>query len=236
MKRLNLCVEESPDVYTVYYIIDNKLRNIWADQSIDRLINWDRNWDNWWRSRGLSVSVGALCSYNLMQNANEPNDTEEAEGIDYQEVKEDIAPLELNNGDQHAAKSRLRHLDHTHHALIIEARSLGKSMKEIALTMHRSEHQIRRICKNHDKNGHLGRQLGSGRKRKTSTQEDDIILEEASKQRKNTSANSLYKLLGLKNISERTVRRRIKEHTVVQATNSETWLSYNHDACRIGLQ
>ena len=158
----------------------------------------------------------------VTEESKSEKDVEEAEVIDYQEVKEDNAPLELNNGDQHAAKSRLRHLDHTHHALIIEARSLGKSMKEIALTMHRGEHQIRRICKNHDKNGHLGRQPGSGRKRKTSTQEDDIILEEASKQRKNTSANVLHKLLGLKNISERTVRRRIKEHTVVQATNSET--------------
>ena len=108
-------------------------------------------------------------------------------------------------------------------------------MKDIALIMHRSEHQIRRIIKNHDKYGHLGPRPGSGRKRKTSTEEDDTILEEASRHSKSISGSTLHKLLGLKNISERTVRRRMKEHSAIQPPNVETWLSHTHDASRICL-
>ena len=130
----------------------------------------------------------------------------------------------VDQGSHRAAKSQLQHLDHTHHAAIIEARSLGKSMKDIALIMHRSEHQIRRICKNHDKYGHLGPRRGSGRKRKTSAEEDDAILEEAARQRKNISGSTLHKLLGLKNISERTVRRRMKEQSAVQESNVDTFV------------
>lgn len=139
---------------------------------------------------------------------------------DAQEIVGHVA-LEPNSEHQSATKSQLQHLDHTHHAAIIEARNLGKSMKDIALVMHRSEHQIRRICKNHDKYGHLGPRPGSGRKRKTSAEEDNTILEEASRQVKKTSGSTLHKLLGLKNISERTVRRRIKELSAVQPSNVE---------------
>jgi transposase len=157
-----------------------------------------------------------------MESAEEDRELLVAQVIDDQEIVEDVA---LQSNSEHLSatkKSQLQHLDHTHHAAIIEARSLGKSMKDIALIMHRSEHQIRRICKNHDKYGHLGRRPGSGRKRKTSAEEDDTILEEAARQRKNISGSTLHKLLGLKNISERTVRRRIKEHSAVQAPNVET--------------
>ena len=156
-----------------------------------------------------------------MKSAEEEKEVLEAQVTDDHTLAEDAA-LDSNSEHQSATKSQLQHLDHTHHAAIIEARSLGKSMKDIALIMHRSEHQIRRICKNHDKYGHLGRRPGSGRKRKTSTEEDDTILEEAIRQPMKTSANTIHKLLGLKNISERTVRRRMKEHSAIQPQNVET--------------
>ena len=156
-----------------------------------------------------------------MESAEEESEILEAQVIPDQEVVEDVA-LQSNSEQQSATKSQVHHLDHTHHAAIIEARSLGKSMKDIALIMHRSEHQIRRIIKNHDKYGHLGPRPGSGRKRKTSTEEDDTILEEASRHSKSISGSTLHKLLGLKNISERTVRRRMKEHSAIQPPNVET--------------
>ena len=161
-----------------------------------------------------------------MESAEEEREPLETQDVHGQEVVEDVE-LGSNSKHQSAKKAQLQHLDHTHHLAIIEARSLGKSMKDIALIMHRSEHQIRRICKNHEKYGHLGPRPGSGRKRKTSTEEDDIILEEISRQRekmqqKQPSAHTVYELLGLKNISERTVRRRMREHSAIQPPKVET--------------
>ena len=167
------------------------------------------------RSTALSSQI------NQMNHAVEDKDIQEAQSINDQEIVDDVA-LESNSKHLSATKSQVHHLDHTHHAAIIEARSQGKSMKDIALIMHRSKHQIRRICKNHDKYGHLGPRPGSGRKRKTSAEEDDTILEEASRPHSKMSGSTLHKLLGLKNISERTVRRRMKEHSATQLPNVET--------------
>ena len=181
------------------------------------------------------MTTGIVLLKSLMDYANEDSDNQKAQVTDDHTVAEDAA-LDSNSEHQAATKSQLQHLDHTHHAAIIEARSLGKSMKDIALIMHRSEHQIRRICKNHDKYGHLGPRPGSGRKRKTSTEEDDAILEEAARQLKNISGSTLHKLLGLKNISERTVRRRMKEHSAIQVPNVETSLYHTDDASHTCLR
>lgn len=101
-------------------------------------------------------------------------------------------------------------LDEAQHAEILAARTKGTSMKDIALMMNRGRHQICRICKNHDKNGLLGRQPGSGRKRKTSQAEDAMIIQESNKHVK-VSGLLIRQMVGVINVSERTVRRRIHE-------------------------
>jgi hypothetical protein len=118
-------------------------------------------------------------------------------------------------------KPRPPQLDREQHAEIILARSQGTSMKDIGLMMNRSRHQICRICKNHDKNGHLGRQPGSGRKRKTSSDEDTMIVQASTKNQK-VSGTLIRQMIGLTNVSERTVRRRIKESTKQLATKAAT--------------
>jgi transposase len=107
-------------------------------------------------------------------------------------------------------KVRPPQLDGAQHAEILAARSKGTSMKDIAIMMNRGRHQICRICKNHDKNGLLGRQPGSGRKRKTSQAEDAMIIQESNKHEK-ISGFLIRQMVGVMNVSERTVRRRIKE-------------------------
>lgn len=110
------------------------------------------------------------------------------------------------------SKKRIRppQLDGAQHAQILAARISGTSMKDIALMMNRGRHQICRICKNHDKNGLLGRQPGSGRKRKTSQAEDAIIIQETNKHEK-VSGILIRQMVGVMHVSERTVRRRIQE-------------------------
>lgn len=107
-------------------------------------------------------------------------------------------------------KVRPPQLDGAQHAEILAARSRGTSMKDIALMMNRGHHQICRICKNHDKSGLLGRQPGSGRKRKTSQAEDAMIIQESNKHEK-VSGFLIRQMVGVINVSERTIRRRIRE-------------------------
>ena len=96
-------------------------------------------------------------------------------------------------------------------ASIVTAHSLGRSYRSIALEMGIGREAVSMICRRYEETGQLTRAPGSGRKRKT-TDTDDRLIRRMVKNKRDVTGKEILEELGLDNISEWTIRRRISEN------------------------
>jgi transposase len=101
-----------------------------------------------------------------------------------------------------------KHLTEADKASIVTARSYGTSCRLIAEQIGCGKTTVARICNSYAALGHVKRLPGSGRLLKTSERTTRLIMREVEKNRRSTGPEIKHSL-GLDNISERTVRRRI---------------------------
>lgn len=93
---------------------------------------------------------------------------------------------------------------------IIALHNAGYSLRHIAREMNRALYTVQEITCKYDEEGLTTRKPGSGRKRKT-TPEQDRELFIAAKRDRRARVRDLQQEVGVTNVSESTVRRRIKE-------------------------
>lgn len=106
-------------------------------------------------------------------------------------------------------KNRGKDLDEVQCGGIVTSKRLGLSIKKIMKVYKKSRSAIFKVLRKYKLDKVLGRADGSGRKRKTTAQQDRRIMREVRKDRKVTG-EEIRASLGL-NVSDKTIRRRISE-------------------------
>jgi len=105
---------------------------------------------------------------------------------------------------------RARALSESQKSIILHMRSNGLTLMNIANEMKLKYDQVRVLCKKFEAGESLERKKKSGRPRKTTDRDNRKIVLEVKRNRKITG-NEIKVNLGLENVSERTIRRRITE-------------------------
>ena len=88
-------------------------------------------------------------------------------------------------------------------------RMVGFTLREIGKQMGRSPETIREVITRYEENGSINRIPGSGRFRKTTPKEDNLIVRQVKKNRR-INARQIKEALAVK-MHENTIRKRIRE-------------------------
>ena len=124
-------------------------------------------------------------------------------------------PLTIARGDS-LFSSMVKQLTPRKRAEIRGMHRAGATTKELAAHFGRSERTMRNIVKTISERGSLDRKEGSGRPRKTTARQDKLIIRQVKKDRECTSID-IQRELGLEHVSDKTIRRRIAECSVLNS-------------------